>query len=66
MPMALWKANPPVALATGSLVALVALSLLHPAVSQGPANLDEVPAQVGLDWFYLPLYPLLDHYSGLA
>ena len=60
------KANPPVALATGSLVALVALSLLHPAVSQGPANLDEVPAEVGLDWFYLPLYPLLDHYSGLA
>ncbi len=60
------KANPPRQLAIGSLIALVALSLAYPAVSQGPADLNQVPAQVGLDWFYLPLYPLLDRYSGLA
>lgn len=60
------KTNPPKALAIGSLVALVALSFAYPAVSQGPADLNQVPAVVGLDWFYLTLYPLLDRYSGLA
>ncbi len=38
---------------------LVLLSLLSPALSQAPANLDALAASVGLDWFYLPLYPLL-------
>ncbi len=60
------RSNPPKALAIGSLAALVVLALAYPAVSQGPANLNEVPAVVSLDWFYLPLYPLFDRYSGLA
>ncbi len=58
------KVNPPRGLAFGTLAALVVLSLVRPAVSQGPANLDSVPAVVGLDWFYLPLYPFLDKYPG--
>jgi ferredoxin/coenzyme F420-reducing hydrogenase delta subunit len=52
------RVNPPRALALMTLAALVAVSIWQPAVSQGPAELARVPAEVGLDWFYLPLYPL--------
>ena len=58
------KVNPPRGLALGMLAMLTILSVVYPALSQGPADLDKVPAQVGLDWFYLPAYPLLDHVSG--
>jgi len=47
-----------------SVGALVSVSLLRPAVSQAPADLDRVPTEIGLDWFYLPLYPLLDRWGG--
>ena len=60
------KVNPPRALAIGTLLTMLALSIVKPALSQGPADLNTVPAQVGLDWFYLLFYPLLDRYSGLA
>jgi len=52
------KMNPPRTLAVLSLIALVAVSIWKPALSQGQADLATVPAEVGLDWFYLPLYPL--------
>ena len=58
------KVNPPRPLAIGTTVTLLALSLWKPAVSQGPADLDVVPAEVGLDWFYLAAYPLLDVIPG--
>lgn len=61
---ALPRVNPPVGLAGGTMLALLALSLAHPALSQGPADLTTVPAVVGLDWFYLPAYPLLDRMPG--
>ncbi|KAB2850923.1 MAG: hydrogenase iron-sulfur subunit [Hyphomicrobiaceae bacterium] len=54
------RINPPRGLAIGTFLMLLALSFVHPAVSQGEANLAKVPGNVGLDWFYLPLYPLLD------
>ncbi len=55
------RVNPPRALAVGTLGMLLVLSLVHPAVSQGgPADLSRVPAEIGLDWFYLPVYPLMD------
>jgi ferredoxin/coenzyme F420-reducing hydrogenase delta subunit len=54
------RVNPTRPLAIGTALALTALSLLLPAVSQAPANLDRVPAVVQLDWFYLAAYPLLD------
>jgi ferredoxin/coenzyme F420-reducing hydrogenase delta subunit len=41
------------------------VSLWKPAVSQGPANLAHVPSPIGLDWFYLPLYPLADDSPGM-
>lgn len=58
------RVNPPRPLAIGTLLAMVVLSLAYPAVSQGPANLDMVPTEVGLDWFYLAAYPLLDIIPG--
>jgi len=58
------RVNPPRGLAVGTLAMLLGLSLVYPALSQGPADLDSVPAVVGLDWFYLPFYPLLDVYPG--
>lgn len=55
------RVNPPKALAAGTLGMLLVVSFVKPAVSQGgPADLSSVPAIVGLDWFYLPVYPLLD------
>ena len=44
--------------------ALLVLSLAFPAVSQPPADLRHIAASVGLDWFYLPLYPLFNRWSG--
>jgi len=43
---------------------LLALSIAVPAVSQARADLDMVPATVGLDWFYLPVYPLVQQWGG--
>jgi ferredoxin/coenzyme F420-reducing hydrogenase delta subunit len=57
------KMNPPRMLAAVVLVALVAVSIWKPALSQGPADLSKVPTDVGLDWFYFPLYPLADVWS---
>jgi len=58
------RVNLPRPLALGTLGILVGLSLVYPAVSQAPANLDSVPATVNLDWFYLAGYPLLDVVPG--
>ncbi len=58
------RVNPPRMLAAGTLAMLVAVSVVRPAVSQAPANLDTVVAAVDLDWYYLALYPLLDVIPG--
>lgn len=54
------RINPPRNLAIATLVLLIALSLVYPAVSQGPADLSRVPSPVGLDWYYVWSYPLID------
>jgi len=54
------KVNPPRLLAAMSLLALLGVSLWKPALSQGHVDLARAPVEVGLDWFYLPLYPLTD------
>jgi len=50
------RVNPHRALGVGTLVALVVLSLVRPALSQAPADLDRVPFELGFDWFYLGVY----------
>lgn len=54
------RTTPPAALMLGSLAALLALAIIAPALSQGPADLDTAPATVSLDWFFLFVYPLFD------
>jgi quinol-cytochrome oxidoreductase complex cytochrome b subunit/coenzyme F420-reducing hydrogenase delta subunit/NAD-dependent dihydropyrimidine dehydrogenase PreA subunit len=56
--------NPARGLAAGMFLTMLALSLVKPAVSQGPADLAAVPAVIGLDWFYLGFYPLLEDWPG--
>lgn len=50
---------PPRALAAGSLLTLVALSLALPVASQSAADLSMVPGPLALDWFYLFWQPLM-------
>lgn len=59
------KVTPPRELAGGTLVMLLLLSLIYPATSQGPADLEKVPSIIKLDWYYLFFYPLLDKYPGI-
>ncbi|MCL4186782.1 MAG: cytochrome b N-terminal domain-containing protein [Rhodobacteraceae bacterium] len=54
------RTNPPRGLAVVTLVALVVVSLAIPAESQGPADLKGIPQSVGIDWFILPLYPVIE------
>lgn len=58
------KVNPPRLLGIGSVVSMLIASFAFPALSQGPANLDVVPSVLNMDWFYFPIYPLLDYFSG--
>ncbi len=53
------KTSPPKILKTGLVLALIALALVKPAMSQGIADLNAVPSELNLDWFYLWCYPLL-------
>lgn len=57
------RINPPRALMAGSLAAMLALSLVYPAVSQGEVDMTTVPSTLGLDWFYLLVYPLMSAWS---
>jgi len=58
------RINPPRGLVVGVCLSLLALALVDPAVSHAPADLARVPAALHLDWFYLGLYPLFDHWPG--
>jgi len=60
------RVNPPLELAAGTFIMLLVLSFAKPALSNAPADLGTVPAVVGLDWFYMPIYPLLDYVPGLT
>jgi ferredoxin/coenzyme F420-reducing hydrogenase delta subunit len=57
------RINPPRALMAASLVAMTILSFVYPAVSQGEVDMGTVPASLGLDWFYLLVYPLAKAWS---
>ncbi len=58
------KINPPAGVAVGILGMLVVLSLLKPALSQGPADLSIVPASVDLSWFFMLFFPLIEEYGA--
>ncbi len=66
------RVNPSRALGGMVLIGLLVASLVMPANLEEAANLSKVPAEVGLDWYYLPLYPVMDYvpagviWGGLA
>jgi len=60
------KINPPRGVAVGLSVMLLALSLVKPAISHGPADLGMIPQDLNLDWFYMLFYPVYDAWGGLA
>jgi NAD(P)H-flavin reductase len=53
------KTSPPRPLAVGLILSMIALALIHPALSQGHSTLDVVPFTLNFDWFYLWTFPLL-------
>jgi len=57
------KINPPKRLMAGTLLAMLVLSLLFPAVSQNQADLALAPQTIELDWFYLHAFPLVQIWS---
>ncbi|HSD59902.1 MAG TPA: cytochrome b N-terminal domain-containing protein [Burkholderiales bacterium] len=57
------RTNPPLPIGITLTVALVALSLVKPALSQAPADLSQAVTTVELDWFYLATYPLIYAWS---
>jgi NAD(P)H-flavin reductase/ferredoxin len=48
------RTNPPRTIAIPLTAALVALSIVKPALSLAPANLLSAPTDLAFDWFYLP------------
>jgi len=57
------KTMPPLPIAATLGAALIALSLLRPALSQGEANLARAVTELEFDWFLLPVYALLYRWS---
>ncbi len=57
------KTSPPRPIAIGLTLALLALSLVKPALSGPPADLASSPATIPLDWFYLAVLPLIYAWS---
>jgi quinol-cytochrome oxidoreductase complex cytochrome b subunit/coenzyme F420-reducing hydrogenase delta subunit len=55
--------NPPRELMAGTLLCMLLLSLVFPAVSQDQADLAMATSKVQLDWFYLHAYPLVQAWS---
>lgn len=53
------KTSPPRAITIGLIASMVVLSLIHPALSQGQADLDSAPFILKMDWIYLWSFPLL-------
>jgi len=53
----------PVYLSIGTFLALLILSLIKPALSQGIADPYMVAGDLQIDWFYLNVFPLMDYFT---
>lgn len=60
------RTAPPRPIIVGLLLALLVLAIALPVVSQqGPAALDHAVASISLDWFFLPLLPMIERLPAL-
>ncbi len=57
------RISPPRPLMAGTLLVMLALAIVYPALSQGQANPATVPRELGLDWYYLLVYPLVQSWG---
>jgi len=57
------RINPPRVLMASTLAAMIVLSFAWPALSQGEVDMTQIPRSLGLDWYYLLVYPLLKTWS---
>jgi len=57
------RINPPRRLMAGTLIAMLVLAALYPAMSHDQANLAMAPQVLKLDWFYLHVFPLIQIWS---
>lgn len=57
------RINPARRMMAASLIAMLVLSALYPAVSHEQAELAMTPQSLRLDWFYLHIYPLVQIWS---
>ena len=53
------KILPPRSLMVGSMLSMLVLSIIKPALSQAPVDMSMAPGVVDMDWFYLAAYPLV-------
>lgn len=60
------RINPPRKLMIGALLAMIALSLVYPAMSQEKANPVLIPDSLALDWYYLAIFPLLKYWPPVT
>jgi len=52
------RINPPRKLMLGGLAGMLVLSIILPVTSHAPADLEAVPGEMTIDWFYLAIFPL--------
>ncbi len=57
------RINPPRRIMAASMLAMLVLSAVYPAISHDQANLAMTPQTLRLDWFYLHVYPLIQMWS---
>jgi ferredoxin/coenzyme F420-reducing hydrogenase delta subunit len=57
------RINPPRRMMGTTLLAMLVLSVVFPAVSHEQANLAATPQALRFDWFYLHVYPLIQAWS---
>jgi len=60
------ETNPPRKLVIGTLLALIVLSLVKPALSHSQADLSLISGAIQLDWFFMAPYPLIYIWSPAA
>ncbi len=57
------RINPPRRMMAATLLAMLVLSAVYPAISHDQANLAMTPQVLRMDWYYLHVYPLIKMWS---